>query len=48
MLGIKSGGGSSPADPVGGVKQSGPGGEGSAEGIEEYLETMCVGIPNPN
>lgn len=48
MLGINSGVVSNPAAPFGGVKQSGLGREGSAEGIEEYLETMYVGIPNPN
>ena len=48
MLGINSGVVSNPAAPFGGVKQSGLGREGSAEGIEEYLETMYVGIPNPS
>ena len=35
---------SNPAAPFGGVKQSGFGREGGAEGIEEYLETKYVGI----
>jgi len=29
------------------VKQSGIGREGSSEGIEEYLETVYVGIADP-
>ncbi|MDP5025756.1 MAG: aldehyde dehydrogenase family protein, partial [Aquiluna sp.] len=33
--------------PFGGVKQSGLGREGSQEGIEEYLETVYVGISDP-
>jgi succinate-semialdehyde dehydrogenase / glutarate-semialdehyde dehydrogenase len=44
MLGINSGVISNPAAPFGGVKQSGLGREGGREGIEEYLETMYVGI----
>lgn len=35
------------AGPFGGVKQSGLGREGSHEGIEEYLETVYVGIADP-
>ena len=35
---------SNPAAPFGGVKHSGFGREGGAEGIEEYLETKYVGI----
>ncbi|MEL0236814.1 MAG: aldehyde dehydrogenase family protein, partial [Aquiluna sp.] len=34
--------------PFGGVKQSGLGREGSLEGIEEYLETVYVGIADPS
>ena len=47
MLGLNSGVISNPAAPFGGVKQSGLGREGSVEGIDEYLETMYVGIPSP-
>jgi succinate-semialdehyde dehydrogenase/glutarate-semialdehyde dehydrogenase len=39
MLGINSGLVSNAAAPFGGVKQSGVGREGGAEGIAEYLET---------
>ena len=44
MLGINQGIISNPAAPFGGVKHSGFGREGGAEGIEEYLETKYVGI----
>lgn len=44
MLAINSGIVSNPAAPFGGVKQSGLGREGGFEGIEEYLETVYVGI----
>ena len=44
MLGINQGIVSNPAAPFGGVKASGFGREGGAEGIEEYLETRYVGI----
>jgi succinate-semialdehyde dehydrogenase/glutarate-semialdehyde dehydrogenase len=44
MVGLNSGVVSNPAAPFGGVKSSGLGREGSYEGIEEYLETMYVGI----
>ena len=44
MLGINTGVVSNPAAPFGGVKQSGMGREGGREGIEEYLETVYVGI----
>ncbi len=47
MLALNSGVISNPAAPFGGVKQSGLGREGSAEGIEEYLETVYVGIADP-
>ncbi len=47
MLGINTGVVSNPAAPFGGVKQSGLGREGGAEGIEEYLETVYVGIRDP-
>ncbi|WP_395726015.1 NAD-dependent succinate-semialdehyde dehydrogenase [Nakamurella sp.] len=44
MVGINQGIVSNPAAPFGGVKSSGLGREGGAEGIEEYLETKYVGI----
>jgi succinate-semialdehyde dehydrogenase/glutarate-semialdehyde dehydrogenase len=44
MVGLNAGIVSNPAAPFGGVKQSGFGREGGAEGIEEYLETKYVGI----
>jgi succinate-semialdehyde dehydrogenase/glutarate-semialdehyde dehydrogenase len=47
MLGINTGVVSNPAAPFGGVKQSGLGREGGAEGINEYLETVYVGIADP-
>ncbi len=47
MLGINTGVVSNPAAPFGGVKQSGLGREGGIEGIEEYLETVYVGISDP-
>ena len=47
MFGLNTGLVSNPAGPFGGVKQSGLGREGSIEGIEEYLETVYVGISDP-
>ncbi|WP_416211735.1 NAD-dependent succinate-semialdehyde dehydrogenase [Microbacterium xanthum] len=47
MLGVNTGMVSNPAAPFGGVKQSGLGREGGAEGIEEYLETTYIGIADP-
>ncbi len=44
MVGLNAGIVSNPAAPFGGVKHSGFGREGGAEGIEEYLETKYVGI----
>ena len=44
MVGINTGIVSNPAAPFGGVKASGLGREGGAEGIDEYLETKYVGI----
>ncbi|WP_029137817.1 NAD-dependent succinate-semialdehyde dehydrogenase [Nakamurella lactea] len=44
MVGLNQGIVSNPAAPFGGVKASGIGREGGAEGIEEYLETKYVGI----
>ncbi|MEX0705968.1 MAG: NAD-dependent succinate-semialdehyde dehydrogenase [Nitriliruptoraceae bacterium] len=42
LVGINRGIVSDPAAPFGGVKQSGVGREGGREGIEEFLEIMCV------
>jgi succinate-semialdehyde dehydrogenase / glutarate-semialdehyde dehydrogenase len=44
MVGVNQGIVSNPAAPFGGVKASGFGREGGAEGIEEYLETKYVGL----
>ncbi len=44
MVGVNQGVVSNPAAPFGGVKASGFGREGGAEGIEEYLETKYVGV----
>jgi succinate-semialdehyde dehydrogenase / glutarate-semialdehyde dehydrogenase len=44
MVGLNQGVVSNPAAPFGGVKQSGYGREGGAEGIEEYLEVKYVGV----
>jgi succinate-semialdehyde dehydrogenase/glutarate-semialdehyde dehydrogenase len=44
MVGLNQGVVSNPAAPFGGVKQSGYGREGGAEGIEEYLSVKYVGI----
>ncbi|MBA2507226.1 MAG: NAD-dependent succinate-semialdehyde dehydrogenase [Nocardioidaceae bacterium] len=44
MVGLNQGVVSNPSAPFGGVKASGFGREGGAEGIEEYLETKYVGI----
>ncbi len=44
MIGLNQGLVSNPAAPFGGVKHSGYGREGGAEGIEEYLETKYVAV----
>jgi len=44
MVGLNQGLVSNPAAPFGGVKQSGVGREGGAEGIREYLETKYVAV----
>jgi succinate-semialdehyde dehydrogenase/glutarate-semialdehyde dehydrogenase len=44
MVGVNQGVVSNPAAPFGGVKASGYGREGGAEGIEEYLEVKYVGL----
>jgi succinate-semialdehyde dehydrogenase/glutarate-semialdehyde dehydrogenase len=44
MVGLNQGLVSNPAAPFGGVKASGFGREGGAEGIEEYLETKYVAM----
>jgi len=48
MTGLNTGLVSNAAAPFGGVKQSGLGREGGLEGINEYLETKYVMIPDPN
>jgi succinate-semialdehyde dehydrogenase/glutarate-semialdehyde dehydrogenase len=48
MVGLNTGAVSNVAAPFGGVKQSGLGREGGVEGIEEYLSTQYVGIPDPH
>ncbi|GGM55982.1 NAD-dependent succinate-semialdehyde dehydrogenase [Micromonospora sonchi] len=47
MIGVNQGLISNAAAPFGGIKQSGLGREGSHEGIEEYLETVYVALPDP-
>ncbi|MFC7431194.1 MULTISPECIES: NAD-dependent succinate-semialdehyde dehydrogenase [unclassified Agrococcus] len=47
MMGLNVGVVSNAAGPFGGVKQSGLGREGGAEGIYEYLETKYTLMPNP-
>ncbi|GAB2676111.1 NAD-dependent succinate-semialdehyde dehydrogenase [Nocardia goodfellowii] len=44
MVGVNEGVISDPAAPFGGVKESGLGREGGAEGLDEYLETKYVGL----
>jgi succinate-semialdehyde dehydrogenase/glutarate-semialdehyde dehydrogenase len=44
MVGLNQGLISNPAAPFGGIKASGLGREGGAQGIEEYLEVKYVGI----
>ncbi|MEY4348891.1 MAG: hypothetical protein RL719_188 [Actinomycetota bacterium] len=48
MTGLNTGLVSNAAAPFGGVKQSGLGREGGAEGILEYLETKYVMTPDPS
>jgi succinate-semialdehyde dehydrogenase / glutarate-semialdehyde dehydrogenase len=47
MFGLNTGIVSNPAAPFGGMKASGLGREGGKEGIEEYLETVYIGIADP-
>jgi succinate-semialdehyde dehydrogenase/glutarate-semialdehyde dehydrogenase len=47
MLGVNQGVISNPAAPFGGIKESGLGREGGAEGIFEFLETVYVGLADP-
>ncbi len=42
MIGLNRGLASDPAAPFGGVKQSGIGREGAAEGMKEFLETQYI------
>jgi succinate-semialdehyde dehydrogenase/glutarate-semialdehyde dehydrogenase len=48
MLGFNTGVVSNAAAPFGGVKHSGLGREGGAEGIDEYLSVMYMGLPDPH
>ncbi|PNL17465.1 NAD-dependent succinate-semialdehyde dehydrogenase [Micrococcus sp. FDAARGOS_333] len=47
LVGYNAGVISNPAAPFGGVKQSGLGREGGAEGIEEYTTVQFIGIADP-
>lgn len=47
MLGVNTGTISNAAAPFGGMKHSGMGREGGKEGIEDYLQTVYVGLPAP-
>lgn len=47
LVGFNSGVISNAAAPFGGVKQSGLGREGGAEGIEEYSTLQYIGVANP-
>ncbi|MDP9831512.1 NAD-dependent succinate-semialdehyde dehydrogenase [Trueperella abortisuis] len=48
MLGVNSATISNAGAPFGGMKHSGMGREGGKEGIEDYLQTVYVGIPAPD
>ncbi|WP_137723350.1 NAD-dependent succinate-semialdehyde dehydrogenase [Prescottella subtropica] len=48
MLAINQGLISNPAAPFGGLKESGLGREGGTEGVEEFLDTVYVGIVDPH
>ncbi len=48
LIGFNAGVISNAAAPFGGVKQSGLGREGGAEGIEEYTTVQYIGMPNPH
>lgn len=47
MVGLNAGVISTPAAPFGGVKESGLGREGGADGLSEYQELQYVGTPDP-
>lgn len=48
LIGFNAGVISNAAAPFGGVKQSGMGREGGAEGIAEYTSVQYIGMPNPH
>lgn len=48
MLGVNGATISNASAPFGGMKQSGLGREGGKEGIEDYLQTVYVGLPAPD
>ncbi len=47
LMGLNVGVISNAAAPFGGVKQSGLGREGGAEGLHEYTTTQYIGVENP-
>ncbi|NKX49589.1 aldehyde dehydrogenase family protein, partial [Arthrobacter deserti] len=47
MVGFNAGVISNAAAPFGGVKQSGLGREGGAEGLDEYTTVQYIGIADP-
>ena len=48
LIGYNVGVISNASAPFGGVKQSGLGREGGAEGIAEYTTVQYIGMPNPH
>ncbi|AXE40207.1 NAD-dependent succinate-semialdehyde dehydrogenase [Acidipropionibacterium virtanenii] len=48
MVGVNIGVFSNAAAPFGGVKESGLGREGSYQGIDEFLETIYLALPDPS
>lgn len=48
MVGVNIGVFSNAAAPFGGVKESGLGREGSYQGLEEFLETIYLALPDPS
>ena len=47
IVGFNAGVVSNAAVPFGGVKQSGQGREGGAEGLDEYTEVQYIGVRDP-
>lgn len=48
LIGVNTGVMSNAAAPFGGVKEAGLGREGGSEGIDEYLETIYLALPDPS